>query len=198
MLLQLILLSLSGSLHSIITGGNRVALHKTILNGSYDNRDKDMLIKLNKYRSDLSTSAITIPPKYHNYKEMVAELHKINSNWPKLTKLYMLKEKSVEGRSLWVLQIGTDVHKPERTELKPMVKYIAGIHGNEAVGRELLIHFAKYLLTTYDRVDDDGDGADDLGIKTLIETTDIHLLPSMNPDGFEYSYKEDCNGVTGI
>ena len=192
MLLPLILLSLLGSLHSIIPCGNGVVRHKKFVNGTYDNGGK--AIKLNNYRSDLSTSAITVPPKYHNYKEMVAELRKINKNWPELTKLYMLKEKSVEGRALWVLRIGTDLHKKERTELKPMVKYIAGIHGNEAVGRELLIHFAKYLLTTYSSLSNN----DDLGIKTLIETTDIHLLPSMNPDGFEYSYKEDCNGVTGI
>ena len=33
------------------------------------------------------------------------------------------------------------------SDLKPMVKLIGNIHGNEPVGRELLIHFARYILS---------------------------------------------------
>ena len=132
-----------------------------------------------------------IPAKYHNYQELTKELHKIHRRWPNLTKLYKLSGTSVEGRHLWVLQISTDVNKRRSGVLKPMVKYIGNIHGNEAVGRELLIHFAKYLLNSYSSSSNAAD------IKKLIDTTDIHILPSMNPDGFEHSLKKDCRGVTG-
>ena len=57
-----------------------------------------------------------------------------------------LSEKSVEQRHLWVLQISTDVKQKEREELKPMVKYVANMHGNEVAGRELLLTLADYLL----------------------------------------------------
>ena len=76
-----------------------------------------------------------------------------------------------------------------------MVKYIGNIHGNEAVGRELLIYLAKYLLHSYSSVSSRNSDND---VKQLIDTTDIHILPSMNPHGFEYSNAMGCEGVKGL
>ena len=36
-----------------------------------------------------------------------------------------------------------------RELLKPMVRYVGNMHGNEPVGRELLNHFAETLLEGY-------------------------------------------------
>lgn len=54
---------------------------------------------------------------------------------------------------------------------KPDVKYIGGIHGNEAVGRELLLHLIQYFVTNYHT---------DSYIKWLLDNTRIHILPSLN------------------
>ena len=45
------------------------------------------------------------------------------------------------------MKISTD--QGERSDLKPMVKYVANMHGNEVVGRELLLAFVEYLVTMY-------------------------------------------------
>ena len=53
--------------------------------------------------------------------------------------------RSVEGREITGLKISTDVSR--RPELKPQVKFTANIHGNEVVGRELLIALGRLIIT---------------------------------------------------
>ena len=119
---------------------------------------------------------------------MTKVLRSLQTQYPNLARLYKLSEESVQNRSLWVLQISSNVTL-ERKELKPMVKYVGNMHGNEVIGRELLIQLAKYLLESY---------SSDNEIKQLVDTTDIHIMPSMNPDGFEEAIYGSCTGGTGI
>lgn len=71
---------------------------------------------------------------------------------------------------------------------KPDVKYIGNIHGNEAVGRELLLHLIQYFVTSYHT---------DTYIKWLLDNTRIHIMPSMNPDGYAISREGECEGGKG-
>ena len=57
--------------------------------------------------------------------------------------------KSVEGRDLRYIKISNNVHR--RGVGEPMVKYVGNMHGDEAVGRQLIYYLANYLLSNYNR-----------------------------------------------
>ena len=56
------------------------------------------------------------------------------------------------------------------------MKYIGNVHGNEVIGREILLQLIKKLCESYNK---------DTELTNLIDKTRIHILPSMNPDGYE-------------
>ncbi len=74
---------------------------------------------------------------------------------------------------------------PLRT--RPRVKLIGNMHGNEPVGRELLLYFARYLLESDARRSDPRASA-------MLDNVDLHILPTMNPDGFARGEEGKCSG----
>lgn len=111
--------------------------------------------------------------RHHDYEEMTWFLKYFAKKYPEITRLYSIGY-SVQNRKLWVMEISDNpgIHEPG----EPEVKYIGNIHGNEALGRELLLQLVKYLCENYEI---------DSTVRKLVKTTGIHILPSMNPDGYE-------------
>uniref|UniRef100_A0A8B9ZGA1 Carboxypeptidase M n=1 Tax=Anas platyrhynchos TaxID=8839 RepID=A0A8B9ZGA1_ANAPL len=110
---------------------------------------------------------------YHHAEELEAYLREVHAAHPALTHLHSIG-RSVEGRDLWVLVLG---RFPTQHKIGiPEFKYVANMHGDETVGREILLHLIDYLVTSYGR---------DPNITKLLNNTRIHIMPTMNPDGFE-------------
>ncbi|XP_018611498.1 carboxypeptidase M [Scleropages formosus] len=113
--------------------------------------------------------------RYYNTVELEDYLKAVNRNYSSITHLYSIG-KSVEGRDLWVLILGK---YPTKHKIGiPEFKYVGNMHGNEVVGRVLLLQLIEHLTQGY---------LSDPVVTCLLNTTRIHILPSMNPDGFEAS-----------
>merc|ERR550517_1814854 len=125
----------------------------------------------------LSLAAIhcNIEFQHHNNTQLAAILQQVHNQCPDISRLYTLSEPSVRAVPLYVLEFSDKPGHHEVTE--PEMKYIANMHGNEVLGRELLLHLAHHLCTAY--------LAGDKEMKKLVHSTRIHLLPSMNPDGWQ-------------
>lgn len=121
---------------------------------------------------------------YHHYEQLTAEIDDLVKAYPNLARRYSIGS-TVEGRDLAVLHISGKGTSSERPVLRPMLKLVANMHGNEPVGRELLLALARYLLLNYGH-----NGR----ITRLVDGIDLNLLPSLNPDGFENSTMEVCTG----
>lgn len=126
-------------------------------------------------RSAVKPNEDFVLPRYTHYEDLKELFLRLAETYPNLARVRSIG-KSVEGRDLLVLEISENVNNRGLGE--PMVKYVANMHGDEAVGRELMVYLAQYLLTNY---------ASDERVARLVNNTDIYLMPSLNPDGFEKS-----------
>ncbi|KAA8537958.1 hypothetical protein F0562_027462 [Nyssa sinensis] len=91
--------------------------------------------------------------------------------------------KSVEGVPLWVMEISD---KPGEEEVEPAFKFIGNVHGDEPVGRELLLLLANWLCDNYKK---------DSLATLIIDNVHLHILPSMNPDGFSLRRRGNANNI---
>uniref|UniRef100_A0A3Q2XXG6 Carboxypeptidase X, M14 family member 1 n=1 Tax=Hippocampus comes TaxID=109280 RepID=A0A3Q2XXG6_HIPCM len=121
----------------------------------------------------------TLDFRHHNYNEMRKLMKAVNEACPNITRVYSIG-KSYNGLQLLVMEISDNPGTHELGE--PEFRYVAGMHGNEVLGRELLLNLMQFMCREYK-----------LGnqrVVRLVEDTRIHLLPSMNPDGYEMAFKK--------
>ena len=109
---------------------------------------------------------------YHDYNQLTNKLETLAAAPPNLTSLESAG-KSVENRELWYMRIN---NKEKNLLSKPKILYIANMHGDEVVGRELSLKLIESLINDYPI---------NPRIRNLVDHSDIFIMPSMNPDGFE-------------
>ncbi|XP_071250800.1 inactive carboxypeptidase-like protein X2 [Salvelinus alpinus] len=112
--------------------------------------------------------------KHHSYKEMRHMMKVVNEMCPNITRIYNIG-KSHSGQKLYAIEISDNPGEHEAGE--PEFRYTAGSHGNEVLGRELLLLLMQFMCQEY--------LSGSPRIRHLVHETRIHLLPSVNPDGYD-------------
>jgi hypothetical protein len=96
------------------------------------------------------------------------------NDYKKIAQLFSLGVTNT-NKELSVMRLTSPVDTTNDDEfqlLKPKFKYVANMHGDETIGRELMIALIYYLLLN---------SKSDARINRLLSTTDIYIMPSMNP-----------------
>lgn len=117
-----------------------------------------------------------------SHEELGNYLMSLEARFPKIAKVMSLG-KSVKGRDLWAIKISKNV---ELDEVEPEFKYIANMHGDEITGRELTMRFATEILENYGK---------NSRISSLIDNTEIFIVPTMNPDGMSTKRRGNANNT---
>jgi len=118
---------------------------------------------------------------HHTNQELFALISQVNKKCPDITHVYDLPLKSVKGLPLRVIAFSDN---PQEHELgEPEFKYVANMHGNEVIGREILIELMIQLCDSYQ--------ANNQNVMDLIKSTRIHLLITMNPDGWDIAVENE-------
>lgn len=114
---------------------------------------------------------------YHRYTELQTLLNSWSNNYTNIAQLFTIGH-TFTGKELYVMRLTLPLPENKTDEvdesqlLKPKFKYIANMHGDETIGREMLIALIYYLLLN---------AKSDQRINRLLSTTDIYIMPSMNP-----------------
>jgi len=111
--------------------------------------------------------------EHHDYEALTSHLVCLNKTYSANAHLYSIGQSS-QSREMWVLSVS----KSKPAEVIPgraEIKYVANMHGNEVVGRELLLKLVTEML----------ENPKNSEYVNLLENTRIHFMPSMNPDGYE-------------
>jgi len=119
--------------------------------------------------------------QYESHGQMLSKLRALEERRPNLARLERVGS-SVKGKPIVALRVTSGAGE-RRGSLKPMFKYVANMHGDETVGRQLLIYLAQYLVNQY---------GSNPRVTRMLDTTEVYLMPTMNPDGFEIQ-QPGCN-----
>jgi carboxypeptidase T len=130
--------------------------------------------------STTMTAAATDAParwfsEFRDFKSIEARLHSLAEQYPARASLHGIGA-SVDGRPLWALRIGG-----QRDDALPML--INGTqHAREWIAAMTATCVADRLVRDYDQDD---------AVRALVDTTEVWVVPVVNPDGYQYSWGQD-------
>ena len=140
----------------------------------------NVIVESRSTNGDVVTDHLSFD-RYHHYDQLTELLRQYATKFSNIARLHSIGT-SVKNRHIWAFQITDHPNTTEKGE--PWFKYVGNMHGDEAVGRQMLIYLIQYLCQQY---------AINPDIKHIIDSTNIFIVPTMNPDGFEKAREGDCD-----
>ncbi len=119
--------------------------------------------------------------EYQTPEQVVEQLKNLQKKYPEIISVFSIGN-SVQNRPILAVKISDNVTEDE---IEPEFKYIANMHGDEIVGREMLVKLAEEMAVSYNNHDEE--------ITLLINNTEIYFLPSINPDGNAKKQRGNAN-----
>jgi carboxypeptidase T len=123
-----------------------------------------------------SVSTMDFPSRdaaYHNYSEMIAEVDQVVAKYPAIASKKVLGT-TYEGRQIVAVKISDNVGTDEN---EPEILYDANHHAREHLTVEMAVYLLHLFTDNY---------AGDARIKNIVDSREIWIVPSVNPDGAEY------------
>lgn len=114
---------------------------------------------------------------YHNNSVLKDLLTTWSNDYSTIAQLFSIGH-TYSGKELYVMRLTSPLPDSKTAEydefqlLKPKLKWIANMHGDETIGREMMIALIYYLLLN---------SKTDARVSRLLSTTDIYIMPTMNP-----------------
>ena len=119
---------------------------------------------------------------YYSFSELPALLDQMRALYPNLISAKTTIGTSVQGRPLYMVRISDN---PDVDENEPEVMLNALHHAREPMSLSQLVFFMWYVLENYSK---------DKEIRTLINSTELYIVPCVNPDGYVYNQTTNPNG----
>jgi carboxypeptidase T len=112
---------------------------------------------------------------YHTYSQMFDDILATAAAHPAIVQLFSIGY-SAEGRGLWVAKISDDAIEDED---EPAALFVGQYHAREHVTLEMMLYLLHLLVDNYGVAGQEQ-------ITNLVDSREIYLLFSANPDGAEY------------
>jgi murein tripeptide amidase MpaA len=137
--------------------------------------NKDLII--NDFKNYLMDN-LRAPDFIRDYNQIVSKMIELEKKYPDKVKLEYLG-KTFEGRDIIVMRISKNVNDEEGKKKSIL---ITGLHhAREWATGEAALNIAEKLLESNDNE-----------LNKYLNDLDIYILPVVNPDGYEYSLKENA------
>lgn len=118
------------------------------------------------------TVSLLYPDQFHDYDELQDEIMNLHALAPDLIDLEIIGQ-SFQGRNITCLRLTNEFE----TRQKAKTLIVAHHHGREQITIEMALRFIIRLLNNY--------GVDP-ELTRYIDTQEIYIIPSLNPDTLEY------------